>query len=72
MKANENLENCKYGNHKINSTEEGHALANSSMVYVFYLYCDPLISGKEVESAALKNTGNQALRGFSNEINCAD
>lgn len=33
-------------------------MANCSVVYVRYLYCDPLISGKEAELAALKHTGN--------------
>lgn len=40
-------------------------MANCSGVYISYLYCDPLISGKEVEFAALKHTGNRALRDFS-------
>lgn len=53
------------GNHKLNSTNcRSHTLADSSLVCVFYLYCDPLISGKEVEFATLKHTGNQAMRDF--------
>lgn len=40
-------------------------MADCSVVHVPYLYCDPLISGKEVEFAALKHRGNQAMRDFS-------
>lgn len=40
-------------------------MANCSGVHVAYLYCDPLISGKEVEFAALKHMGNQAMRDSS-------
>lgn len=30
-------------------------------VHMLYLYCDPPISGEEVELAALKQTENQAI-----------
>lgn len=39
-------------------------MADCSLVHVPYLDCDPLISGKEVEFAALKHTANQAMRDF--------
>lgn len=42
-------------------------MANCSVVSVTYLYCDPLIPGKEVEFTALKHTGNQAMRDFSRD-----
>lgn len=37
-------------------------MANCSVAYFPYLYCDPLISGEEVEFAALKQTESRAMR----------